>query len=798
MSSRRPPKHQQQQQQDGSEERDEEEGGGGGGASRRRKPTRACDKCRRNKHRCDGSESPFIRCTQCTTLDLDCTFVETSKRKAPPKGYVETLENRIAKMTELLSKMRPDLNLVDVLGGSLVIDPAQFAGRRPAIKIKVERSMEPSRIDTPPCALTSSAVTTTTTSTGTLSLGKEERRQKGKEEAEDAFVREFLTEYRSSDSRLSFLGKSSILPLLFAGIGFKYGENTDRYWQEYALHPLAKELVASRDIRWEATPNPASIQGGPPCSLEFLSLHSPNVFDCWPDRLLASQLIDIYFDLPNEFLPLLQKSHFLQLYRSQLYYSNSGFASLCLLVFAVGSLYCEDPRVRFPREEGGFEARGSAGWVFYHAFNKVPRSHFAPTDLCDLQIPVLLSVFLLMQSANMRFAWSVIRDGLGRAVDVGIHRRGGSKRSKDPLETDLYRRAFYCLHLLDIQVSSMSGRPPNLSEDSFDVELEFNPEFWKDGEVAPHGQPSRVQAFVLECQLSRILARVCEQLYGIKPPSGILQLVQHFDSELSAWLLSVPPHLKWYPSRPNNIDFRLSASLYLSYLSCVSYVHRPFLPSPQHPVSTSPASMASVLDASMASIRCLGEFYAKTSTIPLFGWGPVSTATFILVLAVWASKSTSAILDPSVAMGAVEEGIEMLEKSSRTFSSIDKGRLCLILLAAPRIDYLAESFARRTAREQQINAANALRDARERVAVAPSPLPSSSGTPTNDYSSPDLDPQGWSDPSFSAAPHASAFSSDSPNSGGQGGGGGFNFNAMFPDFFTFGNDPTMTLFPSHP
>lgn len=116
-------------------------------------------------------------------------------------------------MTELLSEMRPDLDLVDVLGGSLVIDPARFAGRRPAIKIKVERSREPSRIDTPPCASTSSAVTTTT-SMGTLSLGKEERRQKGKEEAEDAFVREFLTEYRSSDSRLSFLGKVSYL-LLF-------------------------------------------------------------------------------------------------------------------------------------------------------------------------------------------------------------------------------------------------------------------------------------------------------------------------------------------------------------------------------------------------------------------------------------------------------------------------------------------------------------------------------------------------------------------------------------------------------
>lgn len=257
---------------------------------------------------------------------------------------------------------------------------------------------------------------------------------------------------------------------------------------------------------------------------------------------------------------------------------------------------------------------------FYHAFNKVPRSHFAPTgeplearcakttrrllplsstkppflsfvstDLCDLQIPVLLSVFLLMQSANMRFAWSVIRDGLGRAVvssfpplpflflflsfpDYFFHRTLGYIDEVDrndrrilskqisTVELSIGEPVFLCvlprsasdvrffllsscsLHLLDIQVSSMSGRPPNLSEDrpapsilavscfepslnrsrpsflSFDVELEFNPEFWKDGEVAPHGQPSRVQAFVLECQLSRILARVCEQLVSSSQP----------------------------------------------------------------------------------------------------------------------------------------------------------------------------------------------------------------------------------------------------------------------------------------
>jgi hypothetical protein len=51
-------------------------------------------------------------------------------------------------------------------------------------------------------------------------------------------------------------------------------------------------------------------------------------------------------------------------YESQLYQSDPGFARACLLIFAVGSTYCDDPAVLFPREEGGTFGIDSAGWVF--------------------------------------------------------------------------------------------------------------------------------------------------------------------------------------------------------------------------------------------------------------------------------------------------------------------------------------------------------------------------------------------------------------------------------------------------
>ena len=64
------------------------------------------DVCRRRKHRCDGPEKgPEESCSNCLMGSLSCTYVESSKRRATPKGYVETLENRLARMTELLAQV---------------------------------------------------------------------------------------------------------------------------------------------------------------------------------------------------------------------------------------------------------------------------------------------------------------------------------------------------------------------------------------------------------------------------------------------------------------------------------------------------------------------------------------------------------------------------------------------------------------------------------------------------------------------------------------------------------------------
>ncbi|ORY97627.1 hypothetical protein BCR43DRAFT_437727, partial [Syncephalastrum racemosum] len=53
------------------------------------------DLCRRKKIKCDGG-TPV--CGNCVALGLSCSYKDTTKKRGPPKGYIEAVENRLHKL----------------------------------------------------------------------------------------------------------------------------------------------------------------------------------------------------------------------------------------------------------------------------------------------------------------------------------------------------------------------------------------------------------------------------------------------------------------------------------------------------------------------------------------------------------------------------------------------------------------------------------------------------------------------------------------------------------------------------
>ncbi|KAJ1665596.1 hypothetical protein IW140_005983 [Coemansia sp. RSA 1813] len=66
---------------------------------KRQRVSRACDKCRRKKVKCDGKHPV---CSHCEELGYECTYLDATKKRGPPKGYIEAIETRLHKVEELL------------------------------------------------------------------------------------------------------------------------------------------------------------------------------------------------------------------------------------------------------------------------------------------------------------------------------------------------------------------------------------------------------------------------------------------------------------------------------------------------------------------------------------------------------------------------------------------------------------------------------------------------------------------------------------------------------------------------
>ncbi|KAH9937840.1 fungal-specific transcription factor domain-containing protein [Epithele typhae] len=78
-------------------------GAGGKGQEKqiRRRSSKACDQCRKSKCKCERS-SPQDPCRNCVMLNTPCTFLGPSRKRGPPKGYIDAIEARLHQTEALI------------------------------------------------------------------------------------------------------------------------------------------------------------------------------------------------------------------------------------------------------------------------------------------------------------------------------------------------------------------------------------------------------------------------------------------------------------------------------------------------------------------------------------------------------------------------------------------------------------------------------------------------------------------------------------------------------------------------
>ncbi|KAJ3517005.1 hypothetical protein NLJ89_g774 [Agrocybe chaxingu] len=602
---------------------------------------RACDTCRRKKIRCDGPESTDMICSTCDASGLNCT-------------YIASLEDRIEELIDVLRRLCPDQKIFDNWIASLseerprqiLINPSDLThSRQPTTGLQFP----------PPSIFGPKPVESLT-----KAIRAAHNDNRDPPEGEDDIAHIPGTSLDTS----RFFGKSSGEALARTVLSMKYQCVGD------GERPL---LSHRREEFWTLRPWERISQTFTPRRYEF------------PDPALGKDLVDLYFTHLNVNLPLLHRPSFERSIRDGLHFVHDGFASVYLLVCAIGARFSTDLRVLLD----GVDSYHSAGWKWYDQVETGKTSFLSLPSLYDLQLYCLTIVFLHSSSAPQS-VWTMIGIAIRLAQDVGAHRRTNLPPT---VESELWKRAWWALICIDRTICLSLGRPLTIHDADFDLDLpiDCDDEYWEHPDPnqrfkQPPNKPSSTTYFILQIKLFRILSYCVRAIYSLHKKSvhlGLvgdqwkLNVVRELDSCLNSWMGSIPEHLRWDPERKNDKFFSQSAMLHaLGYYGQI-LVHRPFIPSPSKPSSLPFPSLLICTNAARACINVAYAQHQRDMPPP----PPIQIATFtasvVLMFNIWGTKTLNSSSEQAADRENVAKAMRVLKAAEDRWHQ--SGRLWDIL-----------------------------------------------------------------------------------------------------------------------
>ncbi|BGP30556.1 Gypsy retrotransposon integrase-like protein 1 [Rhodotorula toruloides] len=609
--------------------------------NRQNRIVRACDNCRRRKIRCDamggatGPEGATAEqpCTLCASQGVPCTFEQRPQKRAPPKGYVESLERRLEAMEGLLSSLSkqdgPPSSAVSRSAAPPPVAPLPSDFGRPAATEIASSSRAPSP---PPTDL--DAI-------------------QGLSERLDDLVIE-------ADR---YVGRGS---------GFHLVQSV----HDYVSLPLDTNKTTA------LVDNLLTDQHD-----RFHSLVT------MPPTELCEQLVEAFFAQHSGVSSvLIHRKYFEECVMRGMVQTDKGFRSLYYAVCAVGARYVDDPRLLPPPSVAAAfpgQARLASGFAFFSAAIATSTTPFAAPCLADIQTSVLLVAWLL-GATSILTSWTMIGFAVRRAIDAGAHRENRTRWSTSPLQNQLRKRAFHLLCSLDFFISSSLGRPTAVHEDDYDVELPLeitDDALWEwelaarramaEGRAVPDSPVSLAPSPTGEMtkwksavELHRIMAKALRLMYGVKVEltrEKVVENVTYLDSLLNSWLANVAQPLRWNPAQQDDDLLCQSAWLMCIYYQTQILVHREFV-SPSRSRALGFPSLAICSNAARATAHVVDVLRQRNVIQKCDSWAPALAvnAGLMLLLGVFATPAgppgtARPTLTPSAASD-VKRCINVLEK----------------------------------------------------------------------------------------------------------------------------------------
>ncbi|KZV68285.1 hypothetical protein PENSPDRAFT_22299 [Peniophora sp. CONT] len=577
----------------------------------------------------------------------------TIDRKKYATGYVEALETKVKKLQSLINRMLPGQDFTPEVGFELTQENWMLPGVCGAPEPE-----HPSAFVTGHANLTPSATASSTLAPVALDHTNPPTPMPDDEHSSDDDGRNLSVKLQSLRSTshwdpreydlASYLGKSSPTGLVKTALDLRSELCPDDNSSEVRRIRFWKRPVWLDRFRHEVSFRPLT----------------------FPDHDLMDELIARYFRDIHILMPVLHRPSFEDDVRSNLHLRDRMFGALVLLVCALGSRFSDDPRVLVPGDETWL----SAGWKWFtqtRAFDDAtlvtPSSH-----LHLLQAMCLATIYA--SHVSQTHSWMFTGNGVRLALDIGAHKRR-AYGIKPTLEDEMFKRTFWALVYLDRTLSASMGRPCNIQEEDFDLEMPrcCDDEYLvhEDPEqiaIQPSDKPSLLSYFIWTLKLTQIQGLALRTLYAstkakahynFQGEAWLTTTVAHFDSLLNNWVDSVPEHLRWDPTRADDTFFSQSAHLYAQYHATQIMIHRPFISSNYRTPIPFP-SLSICMSASRSLTRITEALYTRNrDQLSILTWTALN-AGVVSLIALGHSRLGHFRLDRTLVMTDVESLISIL------------------------------------------------------------------------------------------------------------------------------------------
>ncbi|KAJ4305824.1 DNA-binding transcription factor cat8 [Kalmusia sp. IMI 367209] len=483
------------------------------GTNNQTRIAQACDRCRSKKIRCDGVRPS---CTQCLNVGFECKTSDKLSRRAFPRGYTESLEERVraleAEVRDLKDLLDEKDEKIDMLSRiHSHSSPANTAPRRSSTPISEVREEPQEKEDT--FKVQQSPLLLDDENRDTYCVGSSSGR---------AFVESFKQRAQESGRSCSDVNSNA-----FFGTGSKSSGSHS----------------SKRPISFKA-----------------------------PPRLVSDQMINIFFQEWAPLFPVLHRPTFLSLYEQYVASPDTmtdkkSIAKLNL-VFGIAAL-SSDPRDG--QDVESFEAQWQTALESFLMDNDIATLQclvlaqiycLLKADYSRLLkykgLAIGLSQRLGLHQSQKRFALGALTSETRKKIFWTLYTVDCLSAAHLGLPKLIREEDVHCEYPVD-------------ADDEYVTEKGFLP-------TLP-GESTKLSSALALFRLSRILSRVLADLYPASVTHEIsFRTISSLADDLEEWTINLAPHLKltFQQDKPStNVTSSRSPILSLAYHHIRSLIYRP-------------------------------------------------------------------------------------------------------------------------------------------------------------------------------------------------------------------------------